>query len=194
MPNRATVVRTNSIPGSIKEVQLKALTFDELWNNYVTGNPYRDPNGQYGNQCAIRMSATFHRLGIGMKSHSKKFVAPMPGKPTLGRIIFDGNPTATRAYESAEWLKLRPLAGLTASQDITGSEWRDKVTGRTGIIFFFGYWQQEWLLGPPVIYGCVGYVGLVRKWSTVQWITTGLILLLGTVAFYPSWYAYRAFI
>ncbi len=118
MPNRATVVRTNSIPGSIKEVQLKSLTFDELWNNYVTGNPYRDPNGLYGNQCATRLSATFHRLGIGMKSYSQKLVAPMPGKPTLGRIILDGNPTATQAYELAEWLKIRPIAGLAGSQDI----------------------------------------------------------------------------
>lgn len=30
MPNKPTIVRTNSTPGSIKEVQLKALTFDEL--------------------------------------------------------------------------------------------------------------------------------------------------------------------
>jgi hypothetical protein len=67
MPNRKTVVSTNSTPDSIKEVPLKALTFQELWDNYVTGDPYGDPNGQYKNQCAIRMSATFHRVGIEMK-------------------------------------------------------------------------------------------------------------------------------
>jgi len=51
-----------------------------------------------------------------------------------------------------------------------------------------------WFLGPPVIYGCVAYAGLGRKWSTVRWIVTGSILLVGTVVFYLSWYAYRAFI
>src|ERR1700692_1508914 len=105
---KKTGVKTNSTPNSIKEVQLKALTFDELWNNYVAGNPYDDPNGQCSNQCAIRMSATFHRVGIEMNSFSQKLVTPMPGKPTLGRIILDRKPTATRAYELAEWLKLRP--------------------------------------------------------------------------------------
>ena len=73
MPNKKTVVRTNTTPNSIKEVQLKALTFDELWNNYVTGDPYDDPTGQYSNQCAIRMSATFHRVGIEMNHFRKNW-------------------------------------------------------------------------------------------------------------------------
>lgn len=51
-----------------------------------------------------------------------------------------------------------------------------------------------WFLGPPVIHGCVAYVGFGRKWSTVRWITTGSILLLGMAAFYLSWHAYRAFV
>jgi hypothetical protein len=51
-----------------------------------------------------------------------------------------------------------------------------------------------WFLGPPAIYGCVAYVGLGRKWSTVRWTVTGSILLLGTIVFYLSWYAYRAFV
>ncbi|MGT2475569.1 type VI secretion system amidase effector protein Tae4 [Paraburkholderia terrae] len=143
MPNKKTVVRTNTTPNSIKEVQLKALTFDELWNSYVTGDPYDDPTGQYSNQCAIRMSATFHRVGIEMRSFSQKLVGPMPGKPTLGRIILEGKPTATRAYELAEWLKLRPIAGLPSPENVTGPDWQSKVKGRTGIIFFFGYWQQD---------------------------------------------------
>ena len=143
MPNRKTVVRTNSTSNSVKEVPLKVLTFQELWNNYITGDPYDDPNGQYRNQCAIRMSATFHRVGIEMKSFSQKLVKPMPGKPTLGRILLDGKSTATRAYELAEWLKLRPIAGLPPPEHVTGSDWQSKVKGRAGIIFFYGYWRQD---------------------------------------------------
>ncbi|MFM0244909.1 type VI secretion system amidase effector protein Tae4 [Paraburkholderia sediminicola] len=143
MLNKPTVVRTNSTPGSIKVVELKVLTFHELWDNYPSGDPYDDPTGEYKNQCAIRMSVMFHRVGVEMKSFSQKLVKPMPGKDPLGRLMLDGKPTATRAYELAEWLKLRPIAGLAAPQDITWPRWRDKVTGRTGIIFFFGYWEQD---------------------------------------------------
>ncbi|MBT2792201.1 type VI secretion system amidase effector protein Tae4 [Paraburkholderia strydomiana] len=143
MPNRKTIVRTNATPNSIKEVQLKTVTFQELWDNYVTGDPYSDPSGQYKNQCAVRMSATFHTVGIEMKSFSQKLVKPMPGKPVLGRILLDGQATATRAYELAEWLKLQPFAGIRSPEDITGPAWRNNVAGRTGIIFFYGYWQQD---------------------------------------------------
>jgi len=143
MPNRKTIIRTNATPNSIKEVQLKTVTFQELWDNYVTGDPYSDPSGQYKNQCAVRMSATFHTVGIEMKSFSQKLVKPMPGKPVLGRILLDGQATATRAYELAEWLKLQPFAGIRSPEDITGPAWRNNVAGRTGIIFFYGYWQQD---------------------------------------------------
>jgi hypothetical protein len=43
MPNKPTVVQTNSTPGSIRVVELKVLTFQELWDNYPTGDPYIDP-------------------------------------------------------------------------------------------------------------------------------------------------------
>jgi len=143
MPNGKTVVSTNSTPNSVKDVALKALTFQDLWDNYVTGNPYDDPSGQYKNQCAIRMSATFHSVGIEMKSFSQKLVKPMAGKQTLGRILLNGKSTATRAHELADWLKLRPITGLPPPEDVTGPDWQGKVKGRTGIISFYGYWRQD---------------------------------------------------
>jgi len=140
MPNKKTVVRTNSTPGSIKEVQLKVLTFQELWDNYPIGNPYDNP--AYTNQCAIRMSVTFHRVGIEMKSFSQKLVKPLSGAPTIGRILLDGKATATRADELGEWLNLRPFAGLPKAENITGADWESKVRGRTGIIQFSRYWSR----------------------------------------------------
>jgi hypothetical protein len=141
MPNKKTVVKTNSTPDSIKVVDLKALTFQELWDNYPTGDPYDNP--AYDNQCAIRMSVTFHRVGIGMKSFSEKLLKPLSGQKSIGRILLDGKPTATRADELAEWLKLRPFAGLQNGENITGSDWELKVTGRTGIIAFKNYWVRS---------------------------------------------------
>lgn len=127
MPNRKTIVRTNSTPNSIKEVQLKVLTFQELWSAYPPGNPYDNP--AYKDQCAIRMSVTFHRVGIEMKSFSSKLVRPLSGQPTIGRIILDGKPTATRADELGEWLKLRPFAGLPNAEDTAGPDWDRRSRG-----------------------------------------------------------------
>jgi hypothetical protein len=141
MPNKQTVVRTNATPGSIKEVPLKAVTFQELWDNYPSGDPY--DNSAYKDQCAIRMSVTFHRIGVGMKSFSSKLVHPLSGQPSIGRIILDGKIIATRADELGEWLKLRPFAGLPNEEDITGPDWATKVKGRTGIIQFSRYWTRD---------------------------------------------------
>lgn len=143
MPNPPTKVRTNSTPLSEKTVQLKALTFQQLWNAYPKEDPYDDPTGEYQNQCAIRMSVTFHAIGSSMKSFSQKVLKPMPGKQTLGRLVLNRKATATRAYELAEWLKLRPFLGVGKPENITGQDWQNKIKGRTGIIYFFGYWRQE---------------------------------------------------
>ncbi|WP_244827383.1 MULTISPECIES: type VI secretion system amidase effector protein Tae4 [unclassified Caballeronia] len=140
MPNKKTVVQTNKTPGSIKEVHLNAVTFAELWANYPSGNPY--DNSTYENQCAIRMSVTLHRVGIGMKSFSEKLIHPMNGGK-LGRILLDGEPTATRADEMGQWLKLQPFAGLPKPEDVTGANWEARVKGRTGIIQFSRYWTRE---------------------------------------------------
>lgn len=141
MPNKMTVVKTNSTPNSIKEVQLKALTFRQLWDNYPSGAPYDSP--AYRDQCAIRMSVTFHRVGVEMKSFSQKLVKPLSGQPSIGRIMLDGKATATRADELGEWLQLRPFAGLPKVEDITGADWESKVKGRTGIIQFSRYWTRD---------------------------------------------------
>ncbi|WP_322106967.1 type VI secretion system amidase effector protein Tae4 [Paraburkholderia sp. J41] len=141
MPNKKTYVPTNTTQGSMKEVPLNALTFEELWNNYPSGDPY--DNSTYKDQCAIRMSVTFHRVGIEMKSFSSKLVHPLWGQPSIGRIILDGEVAATRADELGEWLRLQPFAGLPAAEVITGSDWESKIKGRTGIIQFSGYWQRD---------------------------------------------------
>jgi hypothetical protein len=138
MPNQPTVVRTNATPNSIKEVQLEILTFNELWSAYPDKeNPFVDPNtgempSYADNQCAIRLSITLHDLGVDMKSFRGQ-----------GQIRIDGKRTALRAREMADWLKLRPFAGLAAPVDITGSDWASKIKGRTGIVFFSGYWARD---------------------------------------------------
>jgi Type VI secretion system (T6SS), amidase effector protein 4 len=139
-------VKTNTVKDSVCKIDVPVVKFSDLWNNYVTGSPYKPgPNeGDYGNQCALRMSATFHKVGIQMKSFSQKIVKPMPGAKVLGRVIMNGLPAASRAYELGEWLKLQPFCGLPKQPEtITGKDWESKVRGRTGIIMFHAYWARD---------------------------------------------------
>ncbi|AMP06512.1 T6SS effector amidase Tae4 family protein [Collimonas pratensis] len=146
MPNAPTIIKTNSTKNSVKEVNLKTVSFQELWSNYVTGDPYKVdgkvPDG-FDNQCAIRMSATFHKLGIDMKSFSSKVVKPENGEKSIGRILLDGKPTATRANELRQWLNLHPIPNIYKAENITGADWQFKIKGRTGIVAFEGYWQRD---------------------------------------------------
>jgi Type VI secretion system (T6SS), amidase effector protein 4 len=138
MPNRKIAIHTNNSPGSIKEVQLKALTFQELWSAYPDKeDPFRDSKtgevpAYADNQCAIRLSITLHHVGVEMKSFRGE-----------GQIRIDDKRTALRAKEMAQWLKLKPFAGLPEPIDITEFNWQDKIKGRTGIVFFSGYWARK---------------------------------------------------
>lgn len=139
-------VKTNTVKDSVCKIDVPVVKFAELWDNYVTGSPYKPgPNeGDYGNQCALRMSATFHKVGIQMKSFSQKTVKPMPGTKVLGRVLMNKLPAASRAYELGEWLKLQPFCGLPKEPEtITGKDWESKVRGRTGIIMFHAYWTRD---------------------------------------------------
>ncbi|MBP1315774.1 type VI secretion system amidase effector protein Tae4 [Herbaspirillum huttiense F1] len=140
-------VRTNTIKDSVCKIDVPAVKFSDLWDNYVSGAPFKpgpDDKGDYDNQCALRVSATFHKVGIQMRSFSQKTVKPMPGAKALGRVMMDGKPAAVRAYELAEWLKLQPFCGLPKQpEDVTGKDWESKVKGRTGIIMFHAYWTHE---------------------------------------------------
>ena len=55
-------VRTNTVKDSVCKIDVPAVKFSDLWDNYVTGTPYKPAEGDkgdYSNQCALRMSATF---------------------------------------------------------------------------------------------------------------------------------------
>lgn len=130
-------VRTNTTKDSVCNVNVEAVTFAKLWNNYARGEPYRDPKTGdvppgFENQCAIRVSVTLHRVGIEMKSFSGQ-----------GRILLDSKRTAVRAKELAEWLKRQPFCGLPPHpENITGADWQNKIKDRTGIVFFSSYWAR----------------------------------------------------
>jgi hypothetical protein len=140
-------VRTNTRPGSVCTINVPVVTFAALWDNYVTGDPYRDSNGKvppgFENQCALRMSATFHAVGVKMLSYTPKNVKPAPNSKQPGIVTLNGLPAGSRAYELGMWLRLQPFCGLPREpENITGADWESKVKGCTGIIMFHNYWTR----------------------------------------------------
>ena len=141
--NQSGTVQTNPKRGSVAScgsVGIIPVTFKELWDNYEDKDPPYQVNGKvpkgFENQCAIRMSKTFHNVGVKMISFSQNYIKPEGKAPTLGRVLLDGMSTATRANELAKWLDTRPICGVGPKQVITGQKWKDTIAGKTGIIFF----------------------------------------------------------
>jgi hypothetical protein len=138
MPKLITKVKTNTTKGSICDVNLKPILFSTTWDNYPDDKPYIDsktgkPPKGYENQCAIKVSVALHKSGVEMKSFKGK-----------SRILIDGKNTAAAAEDLSAWLKLRPFCGLPPKPEtITGKDWEENITGRTGIIFFKDYWMRD---------------------------------------------------
>jgi hypothetical protein len=92
-----------------------------------------------------------------MKSFPDRLVKPFPGNDSIGRIVVNGYPAATRANELGQWLKLQPFAGVGRPENITGARWRAKVEGRTGIIMFDGYCARD---GESAAHASGGHIDL----------------------------------
>ncbi|ASL72821.1 type VI secretion system amidase effector protein Tae4 [Ralstonia pseudosolanacearum] len=190
-------VRTNTTKDSVCRIDVPAVKFADLWANYVTGDPYRDPKTGtvppgFGNQCAIRMSATLHQVGIEMKSFTPANVTVKPGSQ-FGRILLDGKYTAVRANQMGAWLSKQPFCGLPQKpENITGKDWESKVKGRTGIIMFDGYWTRD---GESAASASGGHIDL---WNgarlTISGFWDGFATVgryLGRQSFRPgTWYGY----
>lgn len=146
-------VQTNPQRGSVapcRSVGIVPITFTELWDSFYDNNPPPyNINGEvpegFENQCAIRMSVTFHRTGVKMTTFSSKYIKPENNEASLGRLLLGGLPTSTRANEFALWLKTRPVCGIGPAENITGKDWQEKIKGRTGIVFFGEYWSRDGL-------------------------------------------------
>jgi hypothetical protein len=130
-------IRTNTTKDSICSVNVATVTFAKLWESYPSGHPYVDPKtGKppkgYENQCAIKVSMAIHGAGIEMKSFQGAAVS------------MNGLKTAVGATQLAAWLKLQPFCGLPKEpENVTGKNWQDNITGRSGIIYFENYWRRS---------------------------------------------------
>jgi Type VI secretion system (T6SS), amidase effector protein 4 len=149
-PKPATKVKTNNTPNSVCTVQVKPVTFKELWAAYPSGKPHqgvhaadvKDHKGNviakkgdllYLDQCAIKVSVALHAVDVDLKSFN---VGPSDK--------VNGKKVALRAQEMGVWLNRMPFCGLPIKpKDITGADWEDKIEDLTGIIVFEDYWARS---------------------------------------------------
>ena len=114
--------------------------FAELWKHHPkTDSPCNTT--AYPNQCAIRMGTAFVGAGLDIKK--------------LKAVTCDYHPKSAghtlRALEFAEGLKRRVISNIGATETYKiGAPWLKAISGRTGIIFFYHYYNREGRAnGPP---------------------------------------------
>ncbi|UTW05789.1 T6SS effector amidase Tae4 family protein [Pseudomonas benzenivorans] len=142
MPNRASVIKTNSQPGSTQVVSHAAIKFEDLWGSYPSGSikhlDSKTGRDVFDDHCAINVSQSLYSCGVLLKSFKGTKCWSCPSKDSSGKGIH-----AIRAQELASYLSTRPFASCPVPQRLTGSSYETAVKGKTGIIFFKDYWQRS---------------------------------------------------
>ena len=111
---------------------MNKVKFNELWNNYPDSNPC---NPKFKNQCAIKVGVALSKSGADTtKLVSKKRHCWFHGEEN-GHVL--------SAEELAKGLSGSSLPGLEKAIEIAGKNFKSKIAGRKGIIFFENYWLRS---------------------------------------------------
>lgn len=125
---------TNKTKNSILKVTVRKVLFETLWDNFPSSAVEHETNGVINNYCAVNLSDALLKSGIGLKSFKGTKCWGCPSRKS---------PHAIRAQELANWLKRQPFIGCPKPERMDGSSFREKLDGRTGIVFFKDYWQRS---------------------------------------------------
>lgn len=117
--------------------QQQKTKFKELLKNYPSSSP-KHPNpitgeDEFNDHCAINLSEALTKSGISLDNFKGV-------KCWGGNCHQTGTAHAIRAQELADFLK--NLEGLSAVS-LTGENYEESISGKTGIIFFQDYWQRN---------------------------------------------------
>jgi Type VI secretion system (T6SS), amidase effector protein 4 len=121
------------------------VTFRELWEHHPTNTGDQYPcqtNGvsNFANQCAIRMGVCLKRAGV--------LPTQVHGAITCAQAATTGHPAdemhCVRAAELAHALASTSVPGISPYIKLAQpDDFANELNGRTGIIFFNGYWWRE---------------------------------------------------
>lgn len=112
-------------------VQAKTLKFKSLWDNFPDDAPC---DKQFSNQCAIRVGTALAKSGIKTTNIVRKQRHCWHHKDSEGHIL--------AAAELADGLNKFAIAGVQKSIELTPENFKSKIAGKTGIIYFQDYWER----------------------------------------------------
>lgn len=140
------------------------VSFGDLWEHHPTNTGDQYPcqtNGvsNFVNQCAIRMGVCLKRAGV--------LPGQVHGAITCGQAAGTGHSPDemhfVRAHEVAHALAGANFPGLSPHIKLSQPDnFADELNGRTGIIFFNGYWWRPEDKGRPT----GDHIDLWNGWRT----------------------------
>ena len=114
--------------------------FAELWKHHPK-TAFPCDMTAYPNQCAIRMGTAF--VGAGLDIKKLKAVTCDYHPKSMGHTL--------RALEFADGLKRGVISNIGPTEVYkVGAPWRTKISGRTGIVFFHGFYNRQGRVDGPL--------------------------------------------
>lgn len=111
---------------------MKSIKFKELWKNYPDGHPC---NKEFTNQCAIKLGVALAKSGVDTTLLVPKKRHCWYHKNSEGHVL--------AADELAAGLKKVRLAGVAQSIEVTGQNFKSRLSGLKGIVYFEDYWLRS---------------------------------------------------
>lgn len=117
---------------SLGDNYMNKIKFKALWDSYP-GTPPCDSS--LSNQCAIKVGSALAKQGV----NTTKLV------PIKRHCWFHGNNEGhiLSAEELAAGLKKVKISGIENAIELPGQDYKSKIAGKKGIIFFQNYWVRS---------------------------------------------------
>ena len=111
----------------------RIIKFKTLWDNC----PDQDSpcSSKFSNQCAIRVGAALAKSGVKTTTLVPK------ARHCWFHDTKDGHILA--AAELADGLQNKHITGVQKAESLTPENYKSKIAGRSGIIYFENYWERS---------------------------------------------------
>lgn len=112
---------------------MKTIKFKDLWKTYPGDPPCNIKD--FKNQCAIKVGAALAECGVDTSKLVPKKRHCWHHGVKLGHVL--------AAEELATGLQKYRLKGISTAIEVPGVEFKSRLAGKKGIIFFKDYWERS---------------------------------------------------
>lgn len=111
---------------------MKAIKFSDLWKSYPNESPCDKKT--FSNQCSIKVGAALAKCGVNTISLAPKNRHCWLHKEAEGHVL--------SATDLATGLRTVKIPGISAPIEIEAMNFKAKIAGKKGIIYFEDYWLR----------------------------------------------------